>query len=457
MIPQLNTYFERIDDIGEIMWGIGPTQFPQFISESSDDKIYNTEEENAIADYNSENKDSGKDLSNFTHACGTYNSLPRFIKNLINKGSPCSIAFCKMYEICCDTEIGKAINNLLEAHVKLNIMCLAEAPGAFPLAILYYIGNRYPKALKELEKVKSLKDLLPSPSRTDMANANVERPGELYSYMCTTLNPSTIPTALGDDYKMIECNPSKWIYMDHTSPEDTEKFVKEHSNRYTFVTSDIGKVKSVSTLLERDMFQEQLGTFIAACACLENKGFACLKMFSCTLPSTSSLLKLATYLFDKTHMFKPLASRISNSENYWILTGFNRDRFNLEPLLSILRSAKSVLNNNTNSEPPYYPAFVHIDECIILRLYRLNIAMYARKTAIKKESLRLFLQWRENTPETIRNLDKASYYYIKKFTKEASKEGGMHYEYIQHWIDTHPIAPIDNDIIRRVMNIDLDC
>jgi hypothetical protein len=258
-------------------------------------------------------------LSACVQAYNPWSGVSRELRKRLDQGLPATNAFCKMYEMCFVDEVKAVLHEHGEKGKSLSIACLAEAPALFPIAIMYYLGNRFPIFL-DLNK---------------------------FQYQCTTL-PLDIESeaSLPDQFSLISANIKLWHFMDHTSAKDTRGMIAAlGSGSRDLVTGDIGKPTATCESAERDKYREELGQLVSACALLKDKGVAVLKMFSAREYSTACMLRLAIGLFDQVRIFKPLTSRPSNIETYWIMSGFKRDLFGplLEPLLAVMDNATAAL------------------------------------------------------------------------------------------------------------------
>jgi hypothetical protein len=230
-----------------------------------------------------------------------YTSLSRALRPLVDPGIPVTNAFCKMYEMCWDTPVGRKIDELTSHQLPVRVCCLAEAPGTFPFSILYYIGMTAPGTLERNE----------------------------YEYRCTTLYiDDEQSTALKDSYSLIGRNKQRWHFMNHDFPEDTREMERAlGAGTFDVVTGDIGKPRPNFTYSEYEWFKEQYGQFVAALCLLKEGGVSCLKMLSCRLPPCLSMLRVAVGVFERVMVYKPRSSHTSNRETYWIGIGFKRALF----------------------------------------------------------------------------------------------------------------------------------
>lgn len=359
------------------------------------------------------NKLSGKStekfiLSSCMKASNPMESLPYYLKNSVDKVIKVSNAFCKMYEMCFLDDIDQVIKNHSIEEKKLNIMFLAEAPGQFVLAMIYYIGNHYPNMLDE----------------------------NLLEYNCTTL-PIDEELALKDIYSIIANNLDKWFFMDHTRSEDTIEMIKKFGRAsFDIVTGDIGLPAEAGIELENFIYLEELGQFISACALLKNKGVAVLKMFNIKFYGTACILRLAIGLFEKVKIFKPFTSRQSNNECYFILTNFKKELFDplYDPLINILDEEKKFkikwIDENKGLYIKY-KSFLSTDnfsDLMVENLRTIHRCQYLRSVPYWRNAFITYLNI-ENTDQSIKSI-------MTKIFRESNKNIK---KYPLMWKDMFPL------------------
>lgn len=298
-------------------------------------------------------------------------SVAYSMRKELDRNAPISNAFAKLTEIIQEPEVKSILDEYTSGNKKLEIVFLAEAPGTFPIAILYYIGNKYPTYIKEGK----------------------------YQYRCTTLefedSNEDEETALGDRYKLIQLNPRRWLLVDHTSVEATKRMMKRlGKHKYPMVTGDIAVNISSWLTANRESFPTQLGQFVAACILLKKGGTAVLKMFGLNCSATFSILRLAIGVFESVRLFKPSTSRETNSEVYWILGGFKPSLFDplLDDLFKVMATVEEIVEDTEelnkdvkvkyDKKIPYYDQFLHgenvFDDEFLDRVYRYTNGKFIR-------------------------------------------------------------------------------
>jgi len=310
------------------------------------------------------------------HAFNPWSLLSFNLRRELDPGAPITNAFSKMIELCSLPEVDGVLSLHGGKCKPLNIVFLAEAPGLFPVAVIYYIGNRFPVFLR-LDKLK---------------------------YRCTTLpmkDKTKGEPGLGDEFSLIRHNAEKWYYMDHTSEEDTRRMIKDlGAGSQELVTGDIGKPIDSPLTAESELYREELGQFIAACALLKDGGVAVLKMFTCREYPTACILRTAMAVFDCSRIYKPRTSRPTNVESYWVLSGFKRALFEplLDPLLAVLSTAAKVkgslpvhfLKGEKGISIPDCRGFLPtdaFDQLLSDRLYRLHRGIQLRLSPFLQAAL----------------------------------------------------------------------
>lgn len=262
-----------------------------------------------------------------------YNPFQLISKVLASKldvNVPSSNAFAKMLEICYEPEVSSLLRSHAEHGKPLDIVCLAEAPGTFPIAILYWLANKYPAYMMKHRRGDS------------------STPRWMYDYRCTSLPPpemvekgTVAPVeksrlqiegeALGDTYDLISGQRDKWYFMDHTSSKDTRgMYERLGANAFPLVTGDIGLSPRSWMSSESALFRIDLGQFIGACCLLSEGGVATLKGFMFGGKASLGIIRLAMAFFEKTLVYKPRSSRMNNNEMYLVLSGFK-----VKPFLSV--------------------------------------------------------------------------------------------------------------------------
>jgi hypothetical protein len=278
-------------------------------------------------------------ISSCRNGHNIYQGLSKVLQRRLDVNAPASNAFAKMIEICYEPEVSALLESYAKSAKPLTIACLAEAPGTFPIAILYWIGNKYPSYIAQKK----------------------------YDFRCTTLEPPKGEVkegeALRDLYDLISLYKNKWFFMDHTSPEDTKKMIETlGSHKYPLVTGDIGLPPASWFSSESELFRIDLGQFVGACCLLSEGGMATLKGFMFGGKASLGIIRLAMIFFGGTKIYKPRSSRMNNNEMYLILSGFKSDAFDkvLPDLLRVMKEANDIAGLFAGEKGAFahYPSFL---------------------------------------------------------------------------------------------------
>lgn len=223
----------------------------------------------------------------------------RFLKN----SQPVKItnAFMKMYEFL------KWITNIdnhgtkpfLKIGSQLNMFDVAGAPGMFVISTDKFLQKFFP-------------------------NTSL-------NWMSCSLEGGT---ALTDQYKLYQNNPSRYIPCDVSKEEDIKRCIKDAKIKYQLVTGDIGiyHEDNYDKLQEENQLDIEWGQMILALNLCEYDGIMFLKMYSMITKETIYLLDILTCYFDKVYITKPYTTRIFNDESYIICIGRNKKDISDIPL-----------------------------------------------------------------------------------------------------------------------------
>jgi len=156
-----------------------------------------------------------------------------------------------------------------------------------------------------------------------------ERDRSMIPWLASSLHPNCDSSALGDIYGLWKGNPDKWIMTKENAGDlrtvlgvrSIIKTVKDHNLEVEMYVADGG--------IEFDPDQEaagarmQLGQVLCCLRLLNAGGMAIMKFYTYFHPWTSSMIAfLADNCFTNSYMVKPIMSRITNSEVYFVGTGF---------------------------------------------------------------------------------------------------------------------------------------
>ena len=209
----------------------------------------------------------------------------RFIPN--NKMMKITNAYMKMFEFLrwitnMDNHGTKPILNIKD---NLNMFDVAGAPGMFVIATDNFLNKYFP-------------------------NTSL-------NWMTCSLEGGT---ALTDQYKLYQNNPSRYIPCDVSKEEDIKRCIKDAKIKYQLVTGDIGiyHEDNYDKLQEENQLDIEWGQMVLSLNLCEEHGIMFLKMYSMITKETIYLLDILTCYFDKVYITKPYTTRIFNDESYII-------------------------------------------------------------------------------------------------------------------------------------------
>lgn len=229
-----------------------------------------------------------------------------------NKSIQVTNAFLKIYEMLYSYQLF----DILKPDLKSFHFC--EAPGMFILGINHFIKTK----------------------------TNIKK----WDWYGNSLPQDPDNKALGDNYDLMKKFPDRWLNGDIRKIENIKKF-KEILGEVDFITSDCGICVEYSDMnkYEELISETDFAQFINMINLLSLNGSGILKMFiPIQKPSNISIIYLATQIFNKVFISKPITSRPHNSEIYIICIGFKGFN-NIDKLLNILEknydSNKSFIKN----------------------------------------------------------------------------------------------------------------
>jgi len=245
-----------------------------------------------------------------TFQLDNYKSLGEYISKkydvFLDKKINVSNAFLKIYEILCTYDLF----DIFKPNLKSFHFC--EAPGMFLLGINHFIKTK--------TKIK------------------------LWDWYANSLQQDNDNKALGDNYNLIKKYSKRWINGDIRKLKNIKLF-KDKLNEVEFITSDCGICVDYSDMnkYEEIIAETDFAQFINMINLLCKNGSGIIKTFiPLEKASNISIIYLATQLFKKVFLSKPITSRPHNSEVYLICIGFQGiDDILLEKLFNILNNFNS--------------------------------------------------------------------------------------------------------------------
>jgi len=230
---------------------------------------------------------------------------------------PLSRSFYKLWEIIYDYNIIN-LYKLNNSH-KLDIFCMAEAPGGFVDALSKILYN---------QKYNNY-----SIDTISLIDKNTNIPNWFYIYSKIKNNPNIniIDQIDGDLYKL-----------------DTIKYCMKNNKKYDIITADGGFDFSNNFNNQELIFSRLFYCEIITAISLQkiNGTFIC-KCFELNTLLTQQIIFILYNLYDNIIFTKPSISRNTNSEKYIIAKGFQGiDEINLNKLYDILENWNNKLYIN---------------------------------------------------------------------------------------------------------------
>ena len=221
-----------------------------------------------------------------------------------------SRAFYKMWELLMMFPLIKDNSkNITTIHI-------AEAPGSFVQAIIYYRHKFFTK--EQTEK-------------------------DIY-----------IATSIDNEKKTNEYIPSfhqnivsikqfkQWAYKnsDLTQSQIIDKFIKDNeNNKADLITADGGFNWKDENYQEQEAYILLLSEIYCALNVQKKNGCFVIKFFEIFTEVTVKMIEILKQYYDNVLITKPLLSRISNSERYIICLNFNDSKSNLDKIYDIIKKS----------------------------------------------------------------------------------------------------------------------
>lgn len=225
-----------------------------------------------------------------TFKLDNFKSLSSFVSNnykvLLNNNIKVSNAFLKIYELLYSYQLF----DIEKPSLKSFHFC--EAPGMFILGMNHFIQTK--------TKIKA------------------------WDWYANSLEKTSENTALEDNFNIIEKYKSKWILGDIMLKKNID-MLKNKLNEVEFITSDCGICVDYSDQNNNEELISKLdyAQFINMINLLAINGSGIIKLFIPTEKASNvSLIYLATQLFTKVCISKPITSRVHNSEIYLVCIKF---------------------------------------------------------------------------------------------------------------------------------------
>jgi 23S rRNA U2552 (ribose-2'-O)-methylase RlmE/FtsJ len=252
-----------------------------------------------------------------------------------------SRAFYKLWELLMMFPLIKDDSkNITTIHI-------AEAPGSFVQAIIYY-RNKF------FEKDQIVGD----------------------NYIATSIDPNKnsynyVPIFNKDLNKIKQFK--NWSYKDSdlTKIDIVDKFVLEYENKADFVTADGGFNWKDENFQEQEAYLLLLSEVFCAIKIQKNGGCFVLKIFEVFTELTVKIIEILKTFYENVIIVKPLLSRSSNSEKYLVCINFISNT-NIEKIYNIIKTANNNKDKYLVDIFPYYQIDTSLDLIIKLSSTQLS-------------------------------------------------------------------------------------
>lgn len=296
----------------------------------------------------------------------------------IIKYRPLSRSFYKMWEFLYKYNI---LNNKIKKNTKINVICIAEAPGGFVDAI-----NKY------LYEKKYINYNIDTFSLIDTNNNNIPEWFNANKKFKLATNINIITDTDGNLYDINN------IYY----------YKNKLGNKYDLITADGGFDFSSNYIKQETNFQKLFLCEIITALCLQKKGgtFIC-KCFDIYTLQTQQIIYILYILYNSITFVKPNISRPTNSEKYIILKNFKGiDNDMLNKLINIIDIWDDNIESNLHINLPndYIKNIMNINNNFNNR--QLKYYNYLNNTINNKITLDLFTNIIQNQIQKAINFSK---------------------------------------------------
>jgi 23S rRNA U2552 (ribose-2'-O)-methylase RlmE/FtsJ len=233
-----------------------------------------------------------------------------------------SNAFIKLWEIY-------AHFNIIKADTPINAFHMCEAPGQWILTTTEFI-------------------------KTNVNGLEYEWTANSLNFNHPTNKKIFTDNIIADTYRLIELNPTKWLYGEPTdnyhegtgdvTVSNNIRWYRENVTNVNLVTGDAGLPDTASLLLMQKLDYGQMAIVLATLAKGGNCVVKCFLPYMNKQPNSNNALEcyvniLHTYsvYFENVHLYKPDASRPQSGEFYIVGVGFKGiDDLDLNKILTVL-------------------------------------------------------------------------------------------------------------------------
>lgn len=205
-----------------------------------------------------------------------------FLFSKLTNGAPISRAYYKITEICKDFSVGNM-------ETSIDIMCLAEAPGAF---VQYFLDKR-----------DGIGD-------TIVCNT-LQMGGNIPEFHVSILGSEAVHTYFGPDHSGDICKYN--LIVDLVTKKQ----------KFDIITADGGMDTSVDyNSQDKQCKRLILSEIVIGIGCLKKDGSMIIKIFDIEDIEMIHMLSILANCFVCVHLTKPRSSRPANSEKYLVCKGF---------------------------------------------------------------------------------------------------------------------------------------
>jgi len=230
--------------------------------------------------------------------------IKTFSNKFFNTDKIISRAFYKIWEIFM---IFPLLKNESKPIITLH---LAEAPGSFVQALMYY-----------REKI--------------LSHTNFKKD----KYIGVSREETTSTYIPSFDDKLNNTNFTRWKYKnsDITSIEIVDKIIDDHKKmKIDLITADGGIDCKDENNQEQELYKLILFEVYCSLKILNNEGSFILKVFDIYTDIMQKVIDILREVFKKVYIYKPLMSRPSNSEKYLVCIEYKKS-INIDKLYKMLK------------------------------------------------------------------------------------------------------------------------
>jgi len=320
-----------------------------------------------------------------------------------------SRAFYKLWEILFMFDIVQVDKpNFISAH-------LAEGPGSFIQATMFFRDMYSKKGITKNDKYHAItlhsEDLnkhVPPLEESFIKYYSKEKPERFVQH-------KTYP-------KEIAGGSLDKDDGDLTNPKTINLFGGNfQKNKAHFVTADGGFNWKNENTQEQEAFKLILAQIITAIKIQAKGGHFVCKFFESFTTSTTKLIAILKTFYEEVHAIKPLMSRQSNSEKYFVCMNFKEDKTNARNISVLENILKDALKNRNQNIVSLFPTF-EMDSDFEATVIKLNTDISNRQLVLINQMVD-FIQkqnYRGDTYQTRRDMQiEATKFWTNTFFPDA--------------------------------------